>query len=67
MNDTQFEQQSRAHSFWQEWQDAADRAGDPGTYDEVDYTDMTPQQMADVVSDKLIIEFRKELDKIRQL
>lgn len=32
MNDTDFEKDSRAHSFWQEWQDAADRAGDPGTY-----------------------------------
>ena len=27
MKDTDFEHNSRAHSFWQEWQGAADRAG----------------------------------------
>ena len=32
MKDTDFEQHSRAHSFWQEWQGAADRAGDVDTY-----------------------------------
>ena len=32
MKDTNFEKYSRAHSFWQEWQGAADRAGDVDTY-----------------------------------
>ena len=32
MKDTDFEKYSRAHSFWQEWQGAADRAGDPDSY-----------------------------------
>ena len=32
MKDTDFEHDSRAHSFWQEWQAAADRAGDVDTY-----------------------------------
>lgn len=32
MVDTQFEQILRAHSFWQEWQNAADRSGDVDTY-----------------------------------
>ena len=32
MKDTDFEHDSRAHSFWQEWQGAADRAGDVDTY-----------------------------------
>lgn len=32
MKDTDFEKDSRAHSFWAEWQRAADRAGEPGTY-----------------------------------
>ena len=32
MKDTDFEHESRAHSFWQEWQGASDRAGDVDTY-----------------------------------
>lgn len=32
MKDAQFEHISRAHLFWQEWQAAADRSGDPDTY-----------------------------------
>lgn len=28
MVDTDFEKDSRAHSFWQDWQNAADLAGD---------------------------------------
>ena len=34
MKDTNFEKYSRAHSFWQEWQGAADRAGAPETFSE---------------------------------
>jgi hypothetical protein len=32
MKDTDFEYDSRAHSFWKEWQGAADRAGDSDSW-----------------------------------
>lgn len=32
MKDTDFEHDSRAHSFWSEWRGVADRAGDVDTY-----------------------------------
>jgi hypothetical protein len=32
MIDTDFERNSRAHSFWEEWQSAADKAGNLDTY-----------------------------------
>ena len=32
MKDAQFEQQSRAHLFWSEWQGTALLTGDPDTY-----------------------------------
>ena len=32
MVDADFEKDSRAHSFWQEWQSAADKAGNVDTY-----------------------------------
>ena len=89
MVDSQVEQILRAHFFWQEWQNAADKSGDVDTYldsliakaspqwkgvdadefmdtvrgREPDYLNMTPQEMADVVSDKLMVKFREELDK----
>jgi len=32
MKDTDFEKDSHAHSFWEEWQDAAARAGEPDSW-----------------------------------
>ena len=34
MVDTDFEKDSRAHSFWQEWQKSADQATEPETITE---------------------------------
>ena len=43
MVDTDFEKDSRAHCFWEEWQAAADQAGDTDTYLDDLIAKATPQ------------------------
>ncbi len=63
MKDTDFEHDSRAHSFWQEWQVAADRAGEPGTYSFPLWQPSTRGKMLD--ADGLPVGYAPESTEVR--